>query len=112
MTLKELEKVLYFESYVVTDPGKTRRCEYKELLSEETLPQGASRSTATTLRRRAWAPRRSASCSSDIDIEQLRDELRVEMTAGDQRGQAQEDRASASRCVDGVPQLGQPARSG
>ena len=23
MTLKELEKVLYFESYVVTDPGET-----------------------------------------------------------------------------------------
>ncbi len=34
MTLRELEKVLYFESYVVTDPGDTplKRC---ELLSEE-----------------------------------------------------------------------------
>ncbi len=33
MTLKDLEKVLYFESYVVTDPGKTA-LQYKELLSE------------------------------------------------------------------------------
>lgn len=33
MTLKDLEKVLYFESYVVTDPGKTP-LQYKELLSE------------------------------------------------------------------------------
>jgi DNA-directed RNA polymerase subunit beta' len=33
MTLKELEKVLYFEQYVVTDPGQTP-LEYKELLSE------------------------------------------------------------------------------
>jgi len=33
MTLKELEKVLYFESYVVTDPGKTP-LQYKELLHE------------------------------------------------------------------------------
>ncbi len=33
MTLKELEKVLYFEAYVVTDPGKTS-LEYKELLGE------------------------------------------------------------------------------
>jgi DNA-directed RNA polymerase subunit beta' len=33
MTLKELEKVLYFESYVVTDPGKTP-LQYKELLGE------------------------------------------------------------------------------
>jgi DNA-directed RNA polymerase subunit beta' len=33
MTLKELEKVLYFESYVVTSPGKTD-VQYKELLTE------------------------------------------------------------------------------
>ncbi len=33
MTLKELEKVLYFESYVVTDPGETP-LQYKELLTE------------------------------------------------------------------------------
>ncbi len=33
MTLKELEKILYFESFVVTDPGKTP-LGYKELLSE------------------------------------------------------------------------------
>lgn len=34
MTLKDLEKVLYFESYVVTEPGMTSLKE-KELLSEE-----------------------------------------------------------------------------
>jgi DNA-directed RNA polymerase subunit beta' len=33
MTLKELEKVLYFESYVVTDAGETP-LQYKELLTE------------------------------------------------------------------------------
>src|SRR5438046_8854867 len=33
VTLKELEKVLYFESYVVVDPGKTPLQE-RELLSE------------------------------------------------------------------------------
>jgi DNA-directed RNA polymerase subunit beta' len=33
MTLKELEKVLYFESYVVTDPGETP-LQLKELLTE------------------------------------------------------------------------------
>ena len=33
MTLKELEKILYFESYVVVDSGKTP-LGYKELLSE------------------------------------------------------------------------------
>jgi DNA-directed RNA polymerase subunit beta' len=33
MTLKELEKILYFESYVVVDPGSTQATE-RELLSE------------------------------------------------------------------------------
>ena len=33
MTLKELEKVLYFESYVVTDPGETT-LQARELLTE------------------------------------------------------------------------------
>ncbi len=36
MNLKHLEKILYFESYVVTDPGETPLRE-KELLTEETL---------------------------------------------------------------------------
>ena len=40
MTLKELEKVLYFESYVVIDPGTTPLQE-RELLTESELPQGA-----------------------------------------------------------------------
>ncbi len=34
MTLKELEKILYFESYVVTEPGMTP-LKYRQLLSEE-----------------------------------------------------------------------------
>ena len=33
LTLKDLEKVLYFESYVVLDPGSTK-LQYKELLTE------------------------------------------------------------------------------
>ena len=35
MTLKDLEKVLYFESYVVIDPKQHRRCRSGELLTEE-----------------------------------------------------------------------------
>lgn len=34
ITLRDLEKVLYFESYIVTDPGKTS-LEFSELLSEK-----------------------------------------------------------------------------
>ena len=49
MTLKELEKILYFESYVVIDPGDTTLAVASELLTEEQVPQGASRSTARRL---------------------------------------------------------------
>jgi DNA-directed RNA polymerase subunit beta' len=59
MTLKELEKILYFESYVVIDPGSTPL--------QDCSPRAAtarwSRSTAPTASAPAWAPRRSASCS-------------------------------------------------
>ena len=33
MSLKEIEKVLYFESYIVIDPGETP-LNYKDLLTE------------------------------------------------------------------------------
>ncbi|MBF0170539.1 MAG: DNA-directed RNA polymerase subunit beta', partial [Nitrospinae bacterium] len=36
LTLRDLEKVIYFESYIVTDPGETG-LKYKQLLSEEQL---------------------------------------------------------------------------
>ena len=36
MTLRELERILYFESYVVIDPGDTPLCKY-DLLNEEKL---------------------------------------------------------------------------
>ena len=51
MTLKELEKVLYFESYVVIDPGKTP-LQDKELLARERATARRARSTATSLPRR------------------------------------------------------------
>ncbi|MGQ0810080.1 MAG: DNA-directed RNA polymerase subunit beta', partial [Nitrospiraceae bacterium] len=37
MSLKQLEKILYFESYVVTDPGTVDELGEKELLTEENL---------------------------------------------------------------------------
>jgi DNA-directed RNA polymerase subunit beta' len=86
MTLKELEKVLYFESYVVTDAGKTP-LRYKELLGEaRTARRARSSATPSTPR---WAPRRSA-LLKDIDIEKLSHELRVEMKRRTSEAQAQE----------------------
>ena len=61
MTLKDLERVLYFENYIVTEPGTTP-LEEKQLLTEEALQPGASRSTARTASPPASARRPSASC--------------------------------------------------
>ncbi len=35
LTLRELEKVIYFENYIVVDPGEVEELKYKQLLTEE-----------------------------------------------------------------------------
>ena len=76
MTLKELEKVLYFESYVVTDPGKTS-LQYKELLGE-----GRYRKVREEFGDDFQAEMGAEAIRKllkDIDIEKLSQELRAEM---------------------------------
>ena len=70
ITLKELEKVLYCESYIVIDPKETRP-DQGRAAHRGALPAAARRATATRPSRPAWAPRRSASCCSELDIEEL-----------------------------------------
>jgi len=76
MTLKELEKVLYFESYVVTDPGKTPLA-YKELLSENRYRK-AREEHGDSFKAEMGAEAVRA-LLKDLDIDQLSKELRVEM---------------------------------
>jgi hypothetical protein len=70
MTLKDLEKVLYCESYIVIDPGETTLTE-GELLTEEEVPRRPSTSSARTPSRPAWAARRPRAAPSErpIDVE-------------------------------------------
>ena len=106
MTLKELEKVLYFESYVVIEPGNTP-LQKRELLTEERTSKG-SKSTARLQRRHGCRgdPRaaRATSTSRSSPDAARRDE------GGDQRGPAQEDR-EAPEGRRGVPRSA-TARSG
>jgi len=60
MTLKDLERVLYFENYIVTEPGTTP-LEVKQLLTKRPITRQL-RSTARTASLRASARRPSASC--------------------------------------------------
>ena len=51
MTLKDLERVLYFENYVVIEPGLTPLKE-RQLLTEDEFYQGAGRIRRGQLHRR------------------------------------------------------------
>ncbi|MGH7788188.1 MAG: DNA-directed RNA polymerase subunit beta', partial [Candidatus Binatia bacterium] len=76
MTLKELEKVLYFESYVCTNAGKTTLV-YKELLSEARFRKAREEfGEAFDAEMGAEAIRKLL---KDIEIEKLAVELRAEM---------------------------------
>jgi DNA-directed RNA polymerase subunit beta' len=76
MTLKELEKVLYFEAYVVTDPGKTS-LQYKELLGENRYRK-AREEYGDSFRAEMGA---EGICTllKQIDVDELAQELRTEM---------------------------------
>ena len=77
VTLKELERVLYFESYVVTDPGQTplRKKElltetrYRKLMEEHGPGSFQAEMGAEAIRK----------LLRDLDLEKLAAELRVEM---------------------------------
>ncbi len=61
MTLKDLERVLYFENYIVLEPGLTT-LKPLQLLARKTTSRRRRISARTASPRRS-APRRSASCS-------------------------------------------------
>jgi DNA-directed RNA polymerase subunit beta' len=77
LTLKELEKVLYFDSYIVTDPGDTSLTQ-NELLNEEKYRQMVQE----------FGSRFTAGIGAEavkellvrLDLEKLAAELRVDMT--------------------------------
>ena len=60
MTLKDIERVLYFENYIVLEPGLTPLKPYQPLTEEEYLK--ARKTTARTASPPASAPRRCARC--------------------------------------------------
>src|SRR5487761_1979187 len=76
MTLKELEKVLYFECYVVTDPGETPLTQ-KELLTERKYREAREQyGDAFKADMGAEAIR---TMLSELELEKLAGDLRVEM---------------------------------
>jgi len=78
MTLKELEKVLYFECYVVTDPGETPLT-HKELLTERKYRE-AREQYADGFKAEMGAEA-IRTLLAGLDLDKLAEDLRVEMKA-------------------------------
>ena len=89
MTLRDLERVLYFENYVVTEPGLTD-LSYGQMLSEEEYmdAQDAFGMDAFTANIGAEAIREML---SQIDLEQEADTAARRPQRGHRRTEAQED---------------------
>jgi DNA-directed RNA polymerase subunit beta' len=78
MTLKELEKILYFENYVVTDSGETP-LQHKELLTERKFREAREQyGDSFQAEMGAEAIR---TLLSQLELEKLSEELREEMKA-------------------------------
>src|SRR5215469_15293138 len=78
MTLKELEKILYFENYVVSDPGETP-LQHKELLTERKYRE--TREQYGESFRAEMGAEAIRTLLSQLELEKLSDELRTEMKA-------------------------------
>ena len=78
MTLKELERVLYFESYVVVDPGQTP-LKRKELISETRYRKLVEEYGPGSFQAKMGAEA-IRDLLQDLEIEKLAEELRQEMT--------------------------------
>ena len=79
MTLRELERVLYFESYVVTDPG-TSVLERGQLLSEEEYLDEVERAAAESASFEAGIGAKAIKeLLAGIELAEERDDMRVEL---------------------------------
>ena len=75
MTLKDVERVLYFENYIVTEPGLTPM-KYGEMLTEEQYMEAQEQYGADSFTAGIGAEA-IREILMGIDLEKLRDELRV-----------------------------------
>ena len=94
MTLKDLEQVLYFESYVVIEPGLTPLKQHQLLTEEEFIKaQEEYGEEAFTARS---APRRMRKMLAAIDLEKQREELRDEAARRPMAAKSRRSWSSAS----------------
>jgi DNA-directed RNA polymerase subunit beta' len=76
MTLKDLEKVLYFESYVITEPGTTS-LQLGDVLSEDQFQKATEEYGDTFIGGMGAAAIRD--CLKALQLDELAEQLRIEM---------------------------------
>ena len=108
ITLRDLERVLYFEAYVVVDPGETDLAK-GELLSEEELAQAREQYGRDAFEYGIGAEA-VREMLANLDVEERVQGPPRGDEGGDQRGEAQEAR-QAPQGARGLPRVRQPARA-
>ena len=107
MTLKDLERVLYFESYIVIEPGLTALTPM-QLLSEEEFLEAQEQYGEDTFTAGIGAEA-IRELLKDLDLEKLREDL-PGRDQGIQVGAETEEAGQAAQADRGVHRVGQPAR--
>ena len=107
MTLKDLERILYFEYYVVLEPGLTALKD-RQLLSEDEYPEGAGRIRPGQLHRHDRRRSDPRACCKGLDLEKLEPTCAPRSQETDSEHQAQEAR-QAPEDRRGVPPFRQQA---
>ena len=105
---RQLEKVLYFATYIVTDPGFTRAGE-KAAAQRTGVPARCAKSTRIRLKAGMGAEA-IQKLLAEIDLEKLSEELREELEHAS--GQKRVRMLKRLEVVESVPHIRQPGRSG
>ena len=109
MTLRDIERVLYFESYVVIDPGMTT-LEKGQLLNDEQYFEALWKSSATISTPR-WVPKRFVSCCTAYRSG-ARDRSPARRNSANQLRNQDQEAVQAPEADGGLPRFRQPSRSG
>ena len=108
MKTLDLERVIYFQDYVVIDPGDTP-LEEKQLLTEEQYRAGA-REVRRASSRPTWAPRPSRSCSRGSTSTKLSERAPRGARRDAQRSRRSKDIIKRLQDRRGAPRLREPRR--
>ena len=111
MSLRDLEKILYFEEYVVLDPGRVPGLKKKDLAVRRPSTASSPRSTGTRRFKVGMGAEAIRELLRDLDLDALARELRAQMLVRDVRPEAEEDR-QAAQGRRGLPQVAATSRSG